>query len=70
MFKKLLPRNVNNVERVVRVLIGIGIIPLAFFGPETPWAFLGIIPIVTGLVGSCPLYTACRFGTCATNNEA
>ena len=70
MFEKLLPRNVHNVERVVRVLAGIGILLLAFVGPETPWAYLGIVPIVTGMAGTCPLYTVCGFGTCPVKTGA
>jgi len=70
MFNRLLPRNVHNIERVVRVLVGIGIVSMAFVGPETPWAYLGIVPIVTGLIGTCPLYTVCGFGTCAMNKKA
>ena len=64
MFDKLLPRNVHNIERVLRVLVGIGILSLAFVGPETPWGYLGIVPIVTGLAGTCPLYTIFGFSTC------
>jgi hypothetical protein len=70
MFKKLLPRNVHNVERVVRVLVGIGAVSLAFVGPQTPWGYLGLVAIATGLIGTCPLYTACGFGTCALDQEA
>ena len=64
MLQKLFPRNVHNIERIVRVLVGIGILSLAFIGPETPWGFVGIVPIVTGLIGTCPLYTVFGFSTC------
>ncbi len=64
MFDKLFPRNTHNIERVIRVLVGIGILSLAFVGPETPWGFVGIVPIVTGLIGTCPLYTVFGFSTC------
>ena len=64
MFQKLFPRNVHNIERIVRVLVGIGILSLAFVGPATPWGFIGIVPIVTGLAGTCPLYTVLGFSTC------
>lgn len=60
----LLPRNEHNVERILRVLIGVGVLSLAFIGPATPWGWLGLIPIATGLVGSCPLYTLFGFSTC------
>jgi len=61
---KILPRNEHSVERAVRVLIGIGLLAIAFVGPKTPWGYLGIVPLLTGLVGSCPLYTVFGFSTC------
>ncbi len=61
---KILPRNEHTVERAVRVAIGIGLLAIAFVGPKTPWGYLGIIPLVTGLLGSCPLYTLFGFSTC------
>lgn len=64
MFEKIFPRNEHNVERVLRVLVGLGLVAIAFVGPKTPWGFLGIIPIATGLLGSCPLYTLIGFSTC------
>lgn len=59
-------RNVHPVERVLRVLIGVGVLSLAFVGPATPWGYLGIIPILTGVVGNCPLYGVCGKSTCPT----
>jgi hypothetical protein len=70
MFRKLLPLNVSNPVRVVRVLVGLGLISLVFVGPQTPWGLLGIVPIVTGLIGSCPLSLLCGGGTCAVKDEA
>jgi Protein of unknown function (DUF2892) len=49
-------KNIGNVERIVRVVLGIVVVSLAFVGPRSSWAFLGIIPIVTGLIGYCPPY--------------
>jgi hypothetical protein len=40
-------RNIGGIERIVRVVVGAIIISLAFWGLKTPWAYLGIIPIVT-----------------------
>jgi hypothetical protein len=37
---------------------------MAFVGPKTPWGFLGIVPIATGLLGNCPLYSVLGFSTC------
>lgn len=60
----LLPTNEHPVERVLRVILGLGVLSLVFVGPKTPWGYLGLVPVVTGLLGSCPLYTLFGFSTC------
>jgi len=60
----LLPTNEHTVDRVLRVVLGLGILSLAFLGPKTAWGYVGLVPLVTGLVGSCPLYTLMGFSTC------
>jgi hypothetical protein len=57
-------RNVGGVDRLVRVVAGIGILSLVFLGPQTPWGYLGIIPLVTGLFGTCPAYSLFGIRTC------
>lgn len=66
MFDKILPHNENIADRAIRVVVGIGLLAMAFVGPETPWGYLGIIPLATGLVGSCPAYTLLGVKTCST----
>lgn len=63
---KLLPINEHPLERVARVVLGLGLITIAFVGPKTPWGFLGVVPLVTGALGSCPLYTLLGISTCPT----
>ncbi|MBK7861283.1 MAG: DUF2892 domain-containing protein [Archangiaceae bacterium] len=63
---KLFPRNEHTVERVIRVVLGLAIISLFFVGPQTPWALLGLVPLVTGALGSCPVYTLFGVSTCST----
>jgi hypothetical protein len=65
----LFPRNEHNVERILRVGAGLAILSLYFVGPQTPWALLGIVPIATGLLGSCPLYTLLGINTCPVNDR-
>ena len=60
----LLPTNEHPVERVLRTILGLGVLSLAFVGPKTPWGYLGIVPLATGLLGSCPLYTLFGWSTC------
>jgi hypothetical protein len=59
-----LSRNEHPVERVVRVALGLGLISLVFVGPKTPLGWLGVIPLATGLLGSCPLYSILGINTC------
>ncbi len=56
MLETLLPRNESTLDRVVRVLLGIVLLALVFVGPQTPFGWIGLVPLVTGLVGSCPIY--------------
>lgn len=58
-------KNEHTVERVIRVIAGVGIISLAFVGPKTPLAWLGLVPLLTGLAGTCPLYSILGISTCA-----
>ncbi len=62
---KLFPQNEHKVERVIRVIAGLGIVSLFFVGPQSPWALLGLVPLVTGALGSCPLYTLFGISTCS-----
>jgi hypothetical protein len=59
-----LPKNMGTVDRAVRFALGIGLLAIAFTGPQTPWGYLGFIPLLTAAIGSCPLYTMLGFSTC------
>ncbi len=56
--------NEGAIDRILRVIVGAGILSLAFIGPHTPWAFIGLVPLATGLIGFCPLYAVFGFNTC------
>jgi hypothetical protein len=57
-------QNVHNIERGVRIVIGLVLISLAFWGPESPWGWIGVIPLATGLLGWCPPYAMLGINTC------
>lgn len=64
--------NVGTIDRVVRIVVGVVLIayavPLGF--PSTGWnwvGWIGIVPIVTAVVGYCPAYTALGFSSCAAS---
>lgn len=52
------------VERVARVVLGLVGISLVFVGPKSAWGWFGLIPLLTGLSGLCPLYTVLGISTC------
>jgi hypothetical protein len=68
--EKLLPKNEATLDRVIRVVLGLAGISLVFVGPQTPWGWIGLVPLLTGLLGSCPLYTVLGIGTCAVKKTA
>lgn len=61
---RLLPKNEGTVDRVLRAVVGLGLLSLVFVGPQTMWGLLGLIPLTTALLGSCPAYTLLGISTC------
>lgn len=51
-------------DRTLRIVIGLVAISLVFVGPKTMWGLLGIIPLATGVTGSCMLYSLLGVSTC------
>ncbi|NJK88176.1 MAG: DUF2892 domain-containing protein [Myxococcales bacterium] len=66
MESKVLPKNEHIIERGIRVAVGLGALALVFVGPQSAWGLLGLIPLATGIVGSCPVYTLLGLSTCPT----
>lgn len=68
----IFPRNEHRTDRVIRVVLGLGLLSLVWIGPQTAWGWVGLVPLVTGLAGRCPLYrmfgiSTCSIGTPKTN---
>ena len=55
--------NVGGIDRVLRIIVGIALIALVFVGPMTPWGWIGIVPLATGLIGWCPPYALLGWNT-------
>lgn len=60
----LLPKNTHVIDRAVRIALGLVALSLVFVGPKTWLGLIGLVPLATGLLGSCPLYTLFGIGTC------
>ena len=62
-------KNVGTIDRVLRIVVGLVLIALVFVGPQTPWGWIGIIPLGTALIGWCPAYRLLGIRTCAANQR-
>jgi hypothetical protein len=49
--------NVGSLDRILRIALGVGLLAMVFVGPQTPLGWLGLVPLLTGLFGTCPLYS-------------
>jgi len=56
--------NEGSLDRILRVIAGLALISLAFVGPKTPFGYLGFIPLLTGAIGWCPIYSLLGLNTC------
>lgn len=62
--------NVGNLDRVVRIVVGLALLSLTVMGPQTWFGLLGLIPLATATMGFCPLYTLFGFSTCPMKQGA
>jgi hypothetical protein len=60
----LMTKNIGGTERVLRVVAGLVLVALAATGQLGTWAWLGLVPVATGLVGWCPPYSLLGINTC------
>jgi hypothetical protein len=63
MMTKLFPANENHLDRAIRVVVGVGLLALVFVGPKTLWGLVGLVPLLTGALGTCPAYTLMGLST-------
>ena len=59
--------NEGTADRALRIIVGVALLAMFFLYPGASWRYwtlLGIVPLLTGLVGSCPLYSILGMSTC------
>lgn len=56
--------NEGPVDRILRVALGLALLALVFVGPKTPWGWIGLVPLLTGATGMCPIYSLLGIRTC------
>jgi uncharacterized membrane protein YccC len=56
--------NMGSADRIIRAIVGLVLLALVFVGPQTPWGWIGIVPLATAAFGSCPAYSLLGIKTC------
>lgn len=61
--------NEGGLDRVLRIIVGLGFLAMVFVGPKAVWGWIGLVPLLTGLLGTCPLYSLLGINTCGINTK-
>jgi membrane-associated protease RseP (regulator of RpoE activity) len=59
-------KNVGGVDKIARIVGGLVLISLVFIGPQTPWGWIGLVLLGTGLINFCPIYPLLGINTAKT----
>lgn len=61
----MLRQNEGSIDRALRIVLGLVLVSLVFVGPHTALGWIGVVPLLTGLLGTCPLYSLLGINTCS-----
>ncbi|HQO29506.1 MAG TPA: DUF2892 domain-containing protein [Accumulibacter sp.] len=56
--------NVGGIDKILRIVVGIALIAMTLMGVIGAWGWVGVVPLLTGLFGVCPLYSIIGLNTC------
>ncbi|MBN8449933.1 MAG: DUF2892 domain-containing protein [Candidatus Accumulibacter sp.] len=56
--------NVGGIDKILRIVVGIALIAMAALGVVGTWGWIGVVPLLTGLLGTCPAYSLLGMNTC------
>jgi len=62
--------NVGGMDKILRIVAGLVLIGLAIAGIGAPWTWIGVVPLLTGLVNFCPAYAIFGISTCPAKRSA
>ncbi|SBT03420.1 conserved exported hypothetical protein [Candidatus Propionivibrio aalborgensis] len=62
--------NVGGLDRILRIAVGIVLIALAAMGVVGVWGWIGVVPLLTGLIGWCPAYPLLGISTCPMKKQS
>lgn len=61
--------NEGTIDRTLRIILGLALLALTVVGPKTLWGLVGLVPLITGLVGTCPIYSIFGLNTCPMRSK-
>ena len=61
--------NVGGADRILRIVVGLALILLALSGQIGAWGWIGVVPLATGLLRTCPLYSVFGMNTCSLSQK-
>ena len=61
--------NVGNIDRALRIVAGVILITLAATGIFSPWGWIGVLPLLTGIFKFCPAYSLLGMNTCPNGKK-
>lgn len=64
-----LRKNIGETDRMLRIIFGLALLSITFFGPKTMWGLLGFIPILTAVINFCPLYAMLGINTLSIEHK-
>ena len=62
--------NVGSIDRTIRILVGLALLVWVAFFNGPVWAWIGVLPLATGLLKICPAYSLLGINTSETKNKA
>ena len=62
--------NVGGIDKILRIVLGAGLIGATVAGLLPVWGYIGIVPLATGLMGWCPLYPLIGLNTCPNRKDS
>lgn len=62
--------NVGGIDKILRIVAGLGLIGATVAGVLPVWGYIGIVPLATGLMGWCPVYPLLGMSTCPMKKNA
>ena len=61
--------NVGGIDRILRIVVGAALVLWAAVLGGPAWAFIGVVPLLTGLIKFCPIYPLIGMSTCSACNK-